>query len=100
MPCPLLAVLAASTTLRRLWTRPGDHIGDYEDEHHHREPLAPGAVLRELMTMNNVDQSQLPEAGSQGVVSGVLNGRRELNVRPIQALPQRFHVSPAIFFPT
>jgi len=39
----------------------------------------------------------LPEVGSQGVVSEVLSGKRELNVRQIRALAKRFHVSPAVF---
>jgi HTH-type transcriptional regulator / antitoxin HigA len=40
----------------------------------------------------------LPEVGSQGVVSEVLKGKRELNIRQVRALAQRFHVSPAVFF--
>jgi HTH-type transcriptional regulator/antitoxin HigA len=42
-------------------------------------------------------QAELPEVGSQGVVSEVLSGKRELNVRQIRALAQRFRVSPAVF---
>jgi HTH-type transcriptional regulator/antitoxin HigA len=33
----------------------------------------------------------------EGVVSEILNGKRELNVRQIRALAKRFHVSPAVF---
>jgi HTH-type transcriptional regulator/antitoxin HigA len=39
----------------------------------------------------------LPEIGSQGVVSEVLAGKRELNTRQIRALAKRFGVSPAVF---
>jgi len=42
-------------------------------------------------------QSDLPEVGSQGVVSEILNGKRELNVKQIRALASRFRVSPAVF---
>ncbi len=42
-------------------------------------------------------QSDLPEIGSQAVVSEVLNGKRDLNVRQIRALATRFGVSPAVF---
>lgn len=42
-------------------------------------------------------RSDLPEIGSQGVVSEILNGKRELNVRQIRALADRFHVSPSVF---
>ncbi|MEO1801157.1 MAG: transcriptional regulator, partial [Cyanobacteria bacterium J06629_2] len=40
----------------------------------------------------------LSEIGSQGVVSEILSGKRKLNVRQIQLLAERFHVSPATFF--
>jgi HTH-type transcriptional regulator/antitoxin HigA len=36
--------------------------------------------------------------GSQGVVSEILSGKRELNTRQIAALADRFGVSPAVFF--
>jgi HTH-type transcriptional regulator/antitoxin HigA len=46
-----------------------------------------------------LSQADLPEIGSQSVVSEVLRGKRELNVRQIRALSRRFHVSPDAFFP-
>ena len=61
-------------------------------------PEAKGAdVLRFLMDEHGLTQSDLPEVGSQGVVSEILNGKRELNVRQIRALSERFSVSPAVF---
>ena len=42
-------------------------------------------------------QSDLPDVGSQGVVSEILAGKRELNVRQIRALSERFGVSPSVF---
>ena len=42
-------------------------------------------------------QADLAEIGSQGVVSEILSGKRQLNVRQIHALAQRFGVSPAVF---
>lgn len=39
----------------------------------------------------------LPEIGSQGVVSEVLAGKRELNIRQVRALSVRFGVSAATF---
>ncbi|WP_269766614.1 hypothetical protein [Methylovulum psychrotolerans] len=39
----------------------------------------------------------MPEIGSQGVVSEILRGKRQLNVRQIQALSQRFKVSAQVF---
>ncbi len=54
--------------------------------------------LKFLMQEHNLTQSDLPEVGSQGVVSEILRGRRELNTRQIKALSKRFGVSPAAFF--
>jgi HTH-type transcriptional regulator/antitoxin HigA len=46
---------------------------------------------------NELCQSDLPEIGSQGVVSEILNGKRELNVQQIREMARRFHVPPAVF---
>ncbi|MBL8080239.1 MAG: helix-turn-helix domain-containing protein [Anaerolineales bacterium] len=54
-------------------------------------------MLRFLMDEHGLSQSDLPEVGSQGVVSEILNGRRELNVRQIRSLAERFKVSSAVF---
>ena len=54
-------------------------------------------MLRFFMEEHDLTQSDLSEVGSQGVVSEILNGRRELNVRQIRALAKRFRVSPAVF---
>ena len=68
------------------------------EEQHHPIDEAPGRdVLRFLMDEHGLNQSELPEVGSQGVVSEILRGRRELNVRQIRALSARFGVSPAVF---
>jgi len=68
------------------------------EEHHHPMPECSGVeVLRFLMEEHGLSQSDLPEVGSQGVVSDILRGKRELNVRQIRALAKRFQVSPAVF---
>ena len=68
------------------------------EEQHYPMDAAPGKdVLRYLQDEHGLTQSELPEVGSQGVVSEILNGRRELNVRQIRALSDRFGVSPAVF---
>ncbi|MDE2832339.1 MAG: helix-turn-helix domain-containing protein [Gemmatimonadota bacterium] len=53
--------------------------------------------LRYLMEEHELTQSDLPEVGSQGVVSEILAGKRKLNVRQIRALSERFGVSPSVF---
>ena len=68
------------------------------EERHHPIPECRGAdVLRFLMEEHDLTQLNLPEVGSQGVVSEILASKRELNVRQIRALAKRFHVSPAVF---
>lgn len=75
----------------------GTIIHAYEEKHYPM-PQASGAdVLQYLMEEHGLRQSDLPEVGSQGVVSEILNGKRELNVRQIRGLAKRFHVSPAVF---
>jgi HTH-type transcriptional regulator/antitoxin HigA len=54
-------------------------------------------ALKFLMTQHHLNQSSLPEIGSQGVVSEVLRGKRKLNLSQIQKLSKRFHVSPDTF---
>jgi HTH-type transcriptional regulator / antitoxin HigA len=76
----------------------GTVVHAYE-ETHHRLPKADGAeILRHLMDEHGLAQADLSEIGSQGVVSEILSGKRELNTRQIGALAKRFAVSPAVFF--
>ncbi|MDI6768345.1 MAG: hypothetical protein QMD04_01560 [Anaerolineales bacterium] len=75
----------------------GTLIHAYEAERY-PIPTASGAdVLRLLMEEHGLTQADLPEVGSQGVVSETLSGKRELNVRQIRALSERFKVSAAVF---
>jgi HTH-type transcriptional regulator / antitoxin HigA len=75
----------------------GTLIHAYEEEHHPIPECSGVDVLRFLMEEHDLTQSDLPEIGSQGVVSEILRGKRELNVRQIRALAKRFHVSPGVF---
>ncbi|MGL6338812.1 MAG: helix-turn-helix domain-containing protein [Waterburya sp.] len=54
-------------------------------------------MLLHFMEEYSLSQSDLPEIGSQGVVSEIINGKRELNIRQIRALAKRFNVAPAVF---
>jgi HTH-type transcriptional regulator/antitoxin HigA len=49
------------------------------------------------MQQHGLKQSDLPEIGSQGVVSEILAGKRALNVRQVKTLSVRFGVSTATF---
>jgi HTH-type transcriptional regulator/antitoxin HigA len=75
----------------------GAIIHAYEEKHYPMSQVSGVEVLQYLMEEHGLRQSDLPEVGSQGVVSEILNGKRELNVRQIRELAQRFHVSPAVF---
>jgi HTH-type transcriptional regulator / antitoxin HigA len=74
-------------------------IEAYDEEHHEIPDLSGAELLKFLMEQHGLSQGDLPEIGSQGVVSEVLRGKRELNVRQIRALSERFHLSPEAFFP-
>ncbi len=54
-------------------------------------------MIRFLMEQHGLTQSDLPEIGTQGVVSEILRGKRELNVRQIKALSGRFNVPSSVF---
>ena len=75
----------------------GTLLHAYEEQHHPMPECSGIDVLRFLMDEHGLSQSDLPEVGSQGVVSDILRGKRELNVRQIRALAKRFQVSPAVF---
>jgi len=83
--------------LTRLMDIVSDAVSAYEVEHF-KEPMGKGVdALCYLMEAHGLRQTDLPEIGSQGVVSEILNGQRELNLRQIRALAARFKVSPATF---
>jgi HTH-type transcriptional regulator/antitoxin HigA len=75
----------------------GTLVHAYEEEHYPIPEASGTDVLRFLMDEHGCTQSNLPEVGSQGVVSEILSGKRELNVRQIRALAERFKVSAAVF---
>jgi len=75
----------------------GDMIDDYEESQLLQSASTPAGVLRFLLQQHKLAQADLPEIGSQGVMSEILAGKRTLNVRQIRALANRFSVSPAVF---
>lgn len=76
----------------------GSLVADYEEMHNPANEVSPAMALRFLMEQHGLKQSELPEVGSQGVVSEILRGKRELNLRQIKALAKRFHVPSTVFF--
>ena len=76
----------------------GTLIESYEEDHVKIPDVSAKEVLKYLMEEHGLTQADLSEIGSQGVVSEILRGKRELNTRQIKALSKRFGVSPAVFF--
>jgi HTH-type transcriptional regulator / antitoxin HigA len=76
----------------------GDRIRAYEARvHPWPDASSPATVLASLMQAHGLRQSELPEVGSQGVVSEVLAGKRRLNARQVAALAKRFAVPADVF---
>jgi len=71
----------------------------YDKEHYPIPDTSGVEMLKFLMEQHALTQGELPEIGTQGVVSEILRGKRELNVRQIGALSKRFHLPPGVFFP-
>jgi HTH-type transcriptional regulator/antitoxin HigA len=75
----------------------GNLIETYEIKNTLTLSINPIESLRFLMEEHNLKQSELPEIGSQGVVSEILKGTRTLNIRQIKKLSSRFNISPLVF---
>jgi HTH-type transcriptional regulator / antitoxin HigA len=75
----------------------GSLIESYEDDNCQTNLGTPLEALSFLMKEHGVKQTELTEVGSQGVVSEVLTGKRNLNIRQIKELSSRFSVSPLVF---
>jgi HTH-type transcriptional regulator / antitoxin HigA len=75
----------------------GELIGEYDARRYPNPDLTGREMLRFLMSQHGLTQSELPEIGSQGVVSEILSGKRELNARQVRALARRFGVGADAF---
>lgn len=76
----------------------GDLVSAYENEH---IPMPQGdgrAALAFLMDQHGLGQADLSDVATQSVISEILSGKRQLNVRHIKALSERFNVSADTFF--
>ena len=72
--------------------------GDYEKNQYKSSAVSGTDMLAYIMDLQGLNQSDLSkELGGQPVVSKILKGERELNLRQVKALAKRFKVSPAVF---
>jgi HTH-type transcriptional regulator / antitoxin HigA len=75
----------------------GSLIETYESQYINEIEGDPIDALNAMMEEHGLKQLDLSEIGSQGVVSEILSGKRQLNIRQIKILSKRFKVSPAVF---
>ena len=75
----------------------GSLIEAYESQNYPDIEGDPINALKTLMEEHGLKQSDLPEIGSQGVVSEIISGKRQLNDRQLKLLSERFKVSPVVF---
>jgi len=75
-------------------------VSSYEDEHYPLPKSTPERVVRYLMEQQGLKQRDLiPEFGNESAVSMFLSGQRELSVKQIVGLSQRFHLPAEVFLP-
>ena len=91
------AVLDASgadetSPLALLADRMGELVAHYEDRTQPSVPATGIHALKYLMETHGLGQADLPKIASQGVMSELLNGKRELNLRQVRLLADHFHV--------
>ncbi len=74
------------------------NIEKFEDEHYPIPPSTPQQVLLHLMEANGIKQENLIGViGSRGVVSEVVNGKRNISKAQAKALAEFFSVDVGLF---
>lgn len=87
--------------LSRLASLIGDAIEAYELDAYPMPSEADGVdVLQHLIEVHGIKQSELPEVGSQSVISEILARKRQLNLRQVTALATRFGLPMENFVPS
>lgn len=84
-----------TTSLLRLIA---SNIETYENQHYPAKKVSSIEMLKFLMDEHGLGQGDLPEIGSQSLVSKILKSERQLTLEHIRSLSKRFGVSPAVFF--
>lgn len=73
-------------------------IEQYETENYPLETAKPYEILQHLMESSGTKQADLVGIiGSSGVVSEVVNGKRNISKSQAKALGEYFKVSPSLF---
>ena len=74
------------------------NIEAYETHRYRKVALSPVEMLKFLMEEHGLGQGDLPELGSQSLVSKILSVERKLTVDHIKNLSKRFGVAPSVFY--
>ncbi len=75
-----------------------ERIREYEDRQHPWPAGAtPASCLAFLMESHGLNQKDVPEVGTQSVVSEILSGKRQINLRQAAALAKRFGLPMEVF---
>lgn len=94
----LLAIPQATAEEERILQLLLTLIEKYEDEHYPMDDVSPLDVLLHLMEANDLKQADLVNViGSSGVVSELVNGKRQISKNQAQALGKFFYVDPKLF---
>ena len=73
-------------------------IEKFEDEHYQLNASTPHSILQHLMEARGLKQADLVGIlGSRGVVSEVVNGKRDISKAQAKALGEFFHVPTTLF---
>ena len=79
------------------WESTSAEFAEFNERASNGDPAV--SLLRMLMDQHDLGVADLPEVGSKSLVSKILNERdRKLTRQHIDALSQRFNISPALFF--
>jgi len=84
--------------LLNLFELTSELIRAYDLERFDVPDTKPWELLSFLMEEHGLKQSDLPGLGNQSVVSQILSGTRDLNIRQINSLAKRFKVPAGVFF--
>ncbi|MFJ3482781.1 type II toxin-antitoxin system HigA family antitoxin [Pseudomonas sp. NPDC090202] len=83
--------------LNRLAILIGNAIEAYDHEHRPMPQVSGIETLRYLMREHGLNQGDLPEVGTQSVISEILSGKRQINLRQVRQLSERFSVPVEVF---
>ena len=77
----------------------GELVSDYDTNRYAIESSEPNEVLRYLIELRGLKQSDLAEIVPQGNLSAILAGKRKISATLAGKLGRYFRISPAVFVP-